>query len=275
VKRISIALLLVAVACSKASSSDNAGDAGAEATAPFVSTPIWKPTSKRVELVSGGFFDGISGYRKDRADLSADQLSALAGIRTIEQLAFLPEDGVTYDVTVFDEDGTSAKYRSYRTQDSTTALGFDTLTPFLNTLHCLASKSAGAAAIATDGGLVDPSTIPLEAGIALPTDRGCLNGVFFDFPCATAVFTIAIAEPVTYEITSAACLGGMSARIFAADQKTLLAKSTPGTGGSCFSLQYDFIPGSYVITLERTGADGCATQQTVGDTLFAVAKPSP
>lgn len=75
-------------------------------------TPVWTATSVRLELSSFGYWNGSSGYAKDRADLTAEQLLVLSGLRTVPTPTDTMVDRVSHRLRIVDEDGSSVTYRA-------------------------------------------------------------------------------------------------------------------------------------------------------------------
>jgi hypothetical protein len=239
------------------------------------SSPVWKASSRRIELSSFGFWQGSRGYAKDRAELTPEQLAALEGLRTTTPPETMGADYTSYTLRITDEDGSVASYRAaddnVRDSDEGSSaaalptIDIATLKPLLDTIRCLAAKGAPAIPRTTDPPM-DPSKANMSTAVALPTDTGCMNGVFVPYECSDTVLTFDVGAKTTYEIKSGACIEALSLRVYSSDRTTLVAESTPGTNQACFVLQHTFDPGSYVLVLTKTNAAGCSQQGSAGDT---------
>lgn len=247
-------------------------DAGARQSA---AQPIWRPSSRRIELSSFGFWQGSTAYAKDRADLTPEQLKALEGLRTTTPPDLVGADFTSYEVRVIDEDGSVAEYRAadgnVRDSDERTGaadlptIDIETLKPFLDTIRCLSAKAVRSIVRTTDAP-IDPSKLDMSTAVEVPADTACVNGVFVPYECSDAALKFDVATRTIYEFTSGRCLDTLSLRVYTGDRTKLLAESTPGTAESCFSLRHTFEPGSYVLVFSKTNAGGCTTKGHAGDT---------
>jgi hypothetical protein len=273
---VALALLVGCTSESTPESAPETADAQAATDASNAEQQVWKSTSARVELSSFGYWKGSSGYSKDRADMSQEQLDALAGLRTIPLPDGPPKaDFTSYTLRVIDQDGTSVAYRAVEgnirgsdesaSSSTLVTLDYGTFRPFLATIRCLAAKSAIGKERTTETP-TNPTANDIASAVALPTDTGCTNGVFVPYGCSDSFFTLDVASPVTYGISSGRCLENLSLRAYSADGTTLVAESVAGTSDACFSLQHAFDAGKYILVLSKTNAAGCGTQGTAGDT---------
>jgi hypothetical protein len=136
--------------------------------AGFQAETVWTNSSAAIDVTSFGFWAGSAHYQRDRADLSAAQLRALAALRTIPTPAGFVSDSVAYVVTITEVDGGARLYRAsqYEAVDSDEPAGasqrptisWATFGPFTETFQCLSSRSTG------------PSSPR-----ALSLDPGCFN----------------------------------------------------------------------------------------------------
>jgi len=286
-----VLVLLVAIGCSTRTEpsrpverqATDAGivDARAEAGAgPTVENKaVWRPTSTRIEVSSFGFWEGSTGYAKDRAELTPEQLAALERLRTMTPPEQMGADFTSYEVRVTDEDGSVARYRAaegnVRDSDesvnaaSLPTIDIETLRPFLDTIKCLRAKAVEPIPRTTTTPL-DPKTADMSKAVAVPADTACTNGVFVPYGCSDSLLTFDVDAPATYEIVSGRCLEQLSLRVYTSDRTTLLAESTPGTAESCFTLRHTFEPGSYVLVFSKTNAAGCNQNGKAGDTSLRV-----
>jgi hypothetical protein len=289
---LALVLVLGTVACSTTETSDGAPDSdappgsgagpGSETSSPpAAGDRPWRPSSVRIELTTFSFWTGSSGYAKDRADMTAAQLAALEGLRTIPTPELLGFDASSWQIRIVDADGSVAAYRAafanIRDSDESAealklpTIDVETLEPFLATLHCLHAKKVPSIPRSEDAPL-DPSTADTSKTTKLPVDTGCINGVFLPQGCADAVLGFEIPAPATYELSTGRCIERLSLRLYASDRSTLLAEGTPGTGDTCTTLQHGFEPGSYVAVLGKTNAAGCqpGASGVAGDTSLSL-----
>lgn len=282
------AVLLSAGACTSASepASFPAGpDASSTDAADAERRPVWTASSTRIRLTSFGYWQGSSGYDKERKDLSSDQLALLDGLRTLA-IATGPRtaDGTSFRVEIFDIDGTSTSYRAARrnvvdSDEGSAArlretIDYATLDPLLATFRCLSAKDAGPRHDRITAEPASPTVSSLATAAALPTDVGCLNGVFFSSTCHDSFFTLDVSEPATYVLRNDGCFERTTARLLSSDGETVLAESTPAAGDGCFVLQHDYVTGRYVVELSKTNLAGCAdeTKGSAGDTVLRLRK---
>ena len=261
----------------------DAGVADTDAGPTVESKPVWRPTSTRIEVSSFGFWVGSTGYAKDRAALTAEQLAALEGLRTTTPPEQMGADFTSYEVRVTDQDGSVARYRAaegnVRDSDesanatSMPTIDIETLRPFLATIKCLSAKAVEPIPRTTNIPL-DPKTADMSKAVAVPADTACTNGVFVPYGCSDSLLTFDVDAPATYEIVSGRCLEQLSLRVYTSDRTALLAESTPGSAESCFTLRHTFQPGSYVLVFSKTNVAGCSQNGRAGDTSFRVRKVS-
>ena len=273
----------LALGCAAQTTSPSQDDSIAT-SALSTALPVWKPSSHRIELTSFGFWQGSSGYAKDRADLSPRQLATLEELRTTAPPTMEVHDGNSYRVRVFDEDGSVAEYRAaidnVRDSDEGSSaarlptLDMDTLQPFLSTFACVTARSAEGTTRKTDETL-DPRKADLESAVKLPADPGCINGLFLPATCSDTLFTLDVREPETFEIVGGRCLERLNLRLYTDDGTSLLAQSSPGTNERCFTLQHTFDVGTYVLVLSKTNARGCSAEGAAGDTTLRLRRVQP
>ncbi|AKV00058.1 hypothetical protein AKJ09_06721 [Labilithrix luteola] len=253
---------------------DASVDAGPDA---FVEVPVWKETSVQIAISSSGYWEGATGYAKDRADMSDEQLTAVAGLRTIQPRDVpRPADGTSIEVRVTDQDGSVATFRAEEFNVPAAAgalptIDYDTLKPFLATIQCLAAHDVPSVARTTEAP-VDPAGADVSSAVALPADTGCVNGVFVPYQCSDSFLTFDVQAPTTYDIVSGRCLENLSLRIYSNDRTTLLATSVPGSGDACFTLRHTFDVGRYLLVMSKTNAAGCSVDGKTGDTSLRIQK---
>jgi hypothetical protein len=274
-----VVVAALAIGCAAQSSPPSQRDPGSNAGVRSASLSVWKPSSQRIELTSFGFWQGSSGYAKDRGQLTAEQLAALEKLETTAPPTMEVYDGQSYRVRVHDRDGTVAEYRAamgnVRDSDEGHGAGeletidITTLEPFLSTFDCVAARAAEGTARETDAPL-DPRSVEPEKTVLLPTDAGCINGVFLPSTCSDALFTFEVREAGTFDIVGGRCVETLSLRLYTGDRTTLLAESSPGTNERCFTLRHAFDVGTYAFILSKTNAAGCAAHGMAGDTSLRV-----
>lgn len=283
----STAIACLAFACAPSKSHGSVFHPPAAASEPpaesdAVQSPAWRPTSTQITLSSFGFWNGSFGYEKKRADLTREQLTALEGLRTRPPpKGSLGADYVSYEVKIADANGSTTAYRAVQdnvldSDESREALtyatlDYETLQPFLDTIHCFSAKGAGQPKARSTDSPSSPTAEDIASAPALPTDLGCLNGVFLPAECSDSFFTFDVAKPATYAFIGGRCFENQSLRLFSADGATLLAESavTPDT---CFRLEHPLDTGRYVLELSKTNATGCgkSAEGGVGDALLRV-----
>jgi len=259
------------------SSSDRGFDAGPLDASS--SLPVWRRESRRIELWSFGYWQGSSGYAKDRAKLTDQQLAALEGLRATTPPSARGADFTSYRIRVLDEDGTFVDYRAaegnvHDSDESDAArllptIDFATLEPFLATFQCLSAKAAAGTPRETEAP-IDPSEAEMEDAARLPADTGCINGLFVPHECSDTILTFDVSAPAVYDIVGGRCLESLSLRLYARDRTTLLALSSPAADGACFTLRHAFDPGRYVLVLSKTNVAGCTTTGRAGDVSLRV-----
>lgn len=204
--------------------------------------------------------------------MSAEQLTALDGLRTGPDGGIPDPDGATYDVRIIDADGSVAAYRAAvgnATDDPAHALDIATLEPFLETFECTRGT------ISRERG-VDTPTVPsaqaIAAAVALPTDLGCINGLHVPQGCSDSFFTFDVTTPATYLVTGGPCVENLFLRVYSADATALIAESTPGTADACYTLSHAFDAGTYVFAVGKTNAAGCSVKGVSGDTTIRISR---
>ncbi len=247
---------------------DNIPDAGC------VPGQVWKPSSVHIDVRSGGFWEGPSGYRIDRSDMSQDQLQSLNGLCV---LPGCPGDGAEdvshYTVTISDSDGSSVEYRATSANVGVPsgtcepALDVHTLKPFLTTYDCLTS---GETRQRTSDSIGSEGEAPWASAPTLTTDPGCTNSVFLPCTCADVWLKFKVAKPGTYELRASRCLETIGIQLFT-PEGALLANDSPTDQLYCRSLRYTFAsPGTYLIDIQKTNSAGCSTSGMCGDMLLSV-----
>src|SRR4029079_19601338 len=74
--------------------------------------PVWTSTSTHLALHSFGTFEGMSGYDKDRNDITPTQLDALARLKLIPTPTHAVTDLATYKIAITDANGSATDYRA-------------------------------------------------------------------------------------------------------------------------------------------------------------------
>ena len=248
--------------------------ADGDSAGPVAYGPPWKASSTRLEMTSFGYWVGSSGYRADRASLSGAQLSALAAMRQVPTPTQTAADLVSYHLTIFDQDGTSALYRAAGTggagvttnlldgDEGTTAasmptIDFPTFQPFLDTIHCDATRSPAFPADGGVGGSTDGGAAWASAP-TLPADPSCVDGISGNGSCEDIWRRVVVAQPATYTFTLRTCSTGMSLDIMAPDGASSLTTSPSFTSPACGSLAQHFdSAGTYLLRVSSGGDAGC------------------
>jgi hypothetical protein len=235
----------------------------------------WKSTSTRLEMSSFGYWVGSSGYAADRAHLSAAQISALNGLRVIPTPSSGAEDIVSWQLTIFDQSGASQTYRAAvddvisgdeSSMPTVPTIGYASLQPFLDTVHCDAAKDP---ANPSDAG-VDAGP-PWASAPTLPSDTNCVNGFFIGSPCQDTWRQVVVPQPATYTFALQGCWGLTAIEVLADDGTTELATSPMGASGACASVTYSFAQaGTYLLDVQQRNEAGCDMQTTLGDSAIRI-----
>ncbi len=157
---------------------------------------VWRYTSDRFDVTVGSLEDGTFRVRLSRAELTLEQSSKLSALDLLpaSDAGSCPEDAVVAQVSVREEDGTSAEYRAV---DGDCAAG-DDLLPYADVLavtgaaQCLQSKSYDASRAA------EPVPLPLESA--------CGHGLFSEADTPRSWwFQVDIPAGASYTFTLSDC----------------------------------------------------------------------
>ena len=220
---------------------------------------VWKSTSVRLEFSSFGYWEGSTGYVSDRATMTSAQLSAL------DQLCVIARDdtrdmvdATNYSFVITDADGSRATYSATSDNDGPGKLDYNSIKPFLDSIHCLHAKD-----IRTEA--------PATASILEP-DPACLNGVFVPCACQDIWLRFSVQEPGTYTLRLERCFDTMSLDLFGLDASTLLAGTTV-TAPDCPAVAYTFdAAGQYPIRIKKADAAGCSAAGKCFDSTVRVSR---
>ncbi len=194
----------------------------------------WTSTSQRITIQSFGVWQGLSGYERYRADLTAEQLALLDALEPREPNASCGMDQTGYDITIVD--GTGATHAYHATQSDqdcdevAASISMASLKPFLDTFSCIESRFAG----------VQPAIQPGD---------GCRHGFFMDGKGTSerAELQVAAAGELT--------LAAEAAAEFAPQLKLLDVDGTTVLRSGADSLTYHFpAAGTYFVEVSSTTA---------------------
>lgn len=221
-----------------------AGAAGEGGTVGL-SLPIWNDDSASLRVVSGSFFEGYFRYERERAQLSAAQLSALEEIRTAPDLDDCIADGTETQLTVTDSFGKPQNYRNASCDPSSKALEPNSTAHFLLTLPpCLLSK--------------DDRSQALASAPSVAIGDGCQNGLFTSSAAEVLWLRLTVPTanvPVLLELADCG-LRTFKLELLSPTGDTVLGTGAP-SGDKCQTLTHTFdAAGSYVVRVTLTGGQG-------------------
>jgi len=203
----------------------------------------WTSSSQRISIQSFGPFRGLSGYERQRAELTAEQLALLDALEVFEPLDSCGTDQLGYSITIVDAAGGSHAYHATQWDQACDVtdpfLSMASLKPFLATFSCVESRFAG------------------EQPAIRPGD-GCRHGLYMDGQGTgvRAELQIAAAGEVTLA-TEASTAFAPQLKLLDVDGTTVLR-----SGGA--SLTYAFAAaGTYFVEVSSSTA-------THGDLLLRV-----
>jgi hypothetical protein len=140
-------------------------------------TPLWSDSSQSIDLTCFAYFQGSMRFAATRAQLSAEQLALLSGLRTVDAAPQCEEDGMDCQITIVQGDGQSVTMESTEGDPACgnprKLISFETFEPFRQTIACQYAKD------------LTYATSP-EATPVLPDVR-CYNGLFEGGPGNIAV----------------------------------------------------------------------------------------
>jgi hypothetical protein len=126
----------------------------------------WTDASETISLHAFGPFQGLSGYERDRARLTAEQLELLAALEVRAPAAACGTDQLGYWITITDSTGAAREYHATQYDqecgESGPFIAMSSLQPFLDTFACISSR--------------DP---PPGVPVIHPGD-GCRHGFYMD-----------------------------------------------------------------------------------------------
>jgi hypothetical protein len=208
---------------------------------------VWTDTSAAVDVTSFGYWEGSSHYQKARADLSAAQLEALKGLRTIPTPTLVVADAVSWKLSITDVDGGVRIYRAAEFDHldsdegsgsaSLPTIGMDSLKPFLATFSCLRERGVDVAW---------PRT--------LSTDPGCHN--LSVLPDCRGAFKFVLAGPDEVWISGSAPVD-IRARLSRLDGGLLDDSGEPWRGA--FGVSAPLHGGTYALDVECVGSTETVT----------------
>lgn len=223
------------------------------------STAVWRPESTRIEIESFGFWDGGWKFEADRAQLTAAQLQALEGLRTIPTPSqTCPSDIVGAEVTVYD--GAAKRVLQVNQSDANCGdgdyLSYASYEPLKRELGCF---GAGA----TRDLFPDDGDRP---SVTLTPSAGCLHGVF-GTPSGNRIhFKVKVEDvsrPLVFEIRD--CYSDVSLHLLAPGGAEL-ATAHGSAGAVCARFEHTFAAaGTYDLHIDK------AASESAGDFYLRVA----
>jgi len=206
------------------------GDGGLAGAAGEVVLQPWSDDSSHLDVRCNSFFDGTMEFRADRAELSAEQLGLLTGLRGVALSDRCLQDELNCEVSIVDSDRSSASYIASEEDgscapSSALAIAFLSLKPFLDTVPCRYGKHDDAPPIGADA--------------------RCLQGLFTPFGGTTIEQVLELTEPGrSYHVELDECSGAqqvteLSVQLFDDANKVIATGTpvaTPGPDGACLAL---------------------------------------
>ena len=239
---------------------------------------VWKASSRRIELVSFGFWQGSTGYRAERGTLNAAQQRALAGLcERPTPTGPVVSDLVSYHIKVTDADGSVVEYRAVpdnalegdERDHALRTIDYDSLEPFLKAFRCLVASESRV----TRATKIDPER-PWATAPTLPSDPSCLNGVFAPYNCGESWLKLTVPSAKRQTLTTERCVGTLQIKVFDATGENELATSPASASPRCPKLSYAFSAGTYYVQLRKTnGTQSCDVRGAAGDYLLRVSSP--
>ncbi|MET0342850.1 MAG: hypothetical protein ABW252_17725 [Polyangiales bacterium] len=255
-----------------------ARDAGASGGWTCQKGNVWKSNSRRIEVVSFGFWQGSTGYRADRAQLTSAQLRALDGL-CARPTPTGPEvsDLVSYHVKITTADNSVVEYRAVpgnaldgdEASHDLPTLDYDSLSAFLGTFKCLRAAESRA----TRATSIDPNA-PWSSAPLASSDPSCLHGVFAPYNCGEAWIKLQVRQALRQTISTERCVGTLQLKLFDASGKNELGATPASNAPRCPKLAYSFTPGTYLLQLKKTnGTQSCEVRGAAGDFLVRISPP--
>jgi hypothetical protein len=241
---------------------------------PCIRGSVWKSTSTSVSMRSFGFFDGSSGYERNRSSMTAEQLEALEGLCPMPIPTSFGTDGVHYTIEITDRDGSIAVYSAaghdiFESTPQHPALAYASLAPFLGTFKCLSAAQ-------TRPITQDPVTPPWRDAPDVNVDPGCRNGIFMPYKCYSVWLKLNVPVAASHRLELERCYETLGLEVFTADGMTKLAASDPITGGACAALTHAFEAGSYLVRVDKSNGDAsCDAGMQAGDFFLRVGTAAP
>jgi len=190
----------------------------------------WTTASAHLELTCGGYFEGSMGFQADRSQLTQDELTLLAQLKTTTGVSSCPTDLLGCDISITDGEGVVTTYGAtagdYLCSSNSPRLAYDSLKPFLDGVKCKYAK-----------GTAD----------VLEPDGCCLNGMFSSSNGTTTNINISVpAQDATHKITLLHCasanrLPNISMRLLAPDGTTVAngaPVADPGSDEACVQMEF-------------------------------------
>lgn len=104
----------------------------------------WTSSSQRISISSFGVWQGLSGYERERSQLTAAQLEALAALEGFEPVDSCGTDQLGYTITITDAARVARVYHATQWDEACDAtdpfVSMDSLKPFLDSFACRSSR---------------------------------------------------------------------------------------------------------------------------------------
>jgi hypothetical protein len=230
-------------------------------------TDPWRATSSRIEVFSFAYEDGSSGFGAARTELSSEQVEALEGLQVIENpTGPLGNDFASYSIRIWDEDATVTRYRAAsddvldgdEADHTLPTIAFASLSPFLETFHCLRAQDTRGSGEASVGPVTGAAAVALGAVVpsVSTSARGCRHGLF-SVGGSAIWLRLEVEEAGTYSIATEECFPTTELHLFSSDGGDEVA-SASGAFSACPTLEQHFVePGSYPLLVQvPPGAHG-------------------
>jgi hypothetical protein len=221
----------------------------------MVEGEVWRPSSAKIEINAGGYWQGAAGYAAERNVLTPEQLVALGNLCAMKADPNAPAvaDATQYTVVVTDTDGSTQRFIAaegnlFESSSNVSRLAWHTLKAILATYQCVSSWEP-------------PTSEELAAGAMkaipnVPADLSCVNRVGFRQNCETRVMKLSVPFTKTYRFEMKECAEPLGVRVVASGTNVPIAQSN--TTATCPTVTTQLDPGDYTILMDRK-VPGCGT----------------
>jgi hypothetical protein len=207
---------------------------------------IWTDQDQAIEIDWDSYWVGGYKLKRERDQLSAEQLQRLREIRTIEVTNMCPTDIETAQLVVTDAQAKPRRYVANAwdadCSDEEIQVGYGPLSAFLSTAKCLSAKQR--------------RSDSLDEAPHVAVGDGCSHGIFGAASAAPPHwwFWVDVKTAGLHRFAIQDCLNRqLRLGVFDAAGETLL-RSVDFTDGSCPVLEYDISePDTYALNIEMIG----------------------